>query len=181
MTWSTREIADLAAQIERLQEVREEVAAMLEARLPTDLPAEFAVVGKTATLSEPDRRFATVMGRLLPADQRSVYAELLTEDARSATDDEFDALSPDADESARDDLARRMLEDLHVLRERFPGIETLGTENPQRYKRTVEQVSAEVFNPAQLDVLRRLRALGRARADRPGAARGTPPPPGTSS
>ncbi|GAA4822357.1 MerR family transcriptional regulator [Actinomycetospora corticicola] len=173
--------ADLVAQIERLQEVREEVAAMLEARLPTDLPAEFAVVGKAATLSEPDRRFATVMGRLLPADQRSVYAELLTDDARSATDDEFDALPPDADENARDDLARRMLEDLHVLRERFPGIDRLGASDPQHYRRTVEQVSAEVFNPAQLDVLRRLRALGRVRAARRDAAPGTPPPPGTSS
>lgn len=173
--------ADLAAQIERLQEVREEVAAMLAARLPTDLPAEFAVVGKAAALSEPDRRFATVMGRLLPAEQRSVYAELLTDDARSPTDDEFDALPPDADEAAREDLARRMLEDLLVLRERFPGIDHLGAGDPQRYRRTVEQVSAEVFNPAQIDVLRRLRRLGRARADRPGAGPGTPPPPGTSS
>jgi DNA-binding transcriptional MerR regulator len=172
--------ADLVAQIERLQRVREEVAAMLEQRLPTDLPAEFAVVGKAAALSEPDRRFAAVMGRLLGEDERAVYAELLDDGARTATDDEFDALPPDADEAARDDLAQRMLEDLHRLRERFPGLDRLGASNPQRYRRTVEQVSAEVFNPAQLDVLRRLRVLGRSRADRPGAAPGTPPPPGTS-
>ncbi|WP_433803222.1 MerR family transcriptional regulator [Actinomycetospora sp. CA-084318] len=176
--------ADLVAQIERLQQVRAEVAAMLEARLPTDLPAEFAVVGKTATLSEPDRRFATVMGRLLPPEERHLYAELLRDDARSPSDDEFDALPADADEAARDGLAHRMLADLHALRERFPGLDELGRENPQRYRRTVEQVSAEVFNPAQLDVLRRLRALGqreRSRAARRDAAPGTPPPPGTSS
>ncbi|GLZ52011.1 MerR family transcriptional regulator [Actinomycetospora sp. NBRC 106378] len=176
--------ADLVAQIERLQQVREEVAAMLEQRLPTDLPAEFAVVGKAAALSEPDRRFAAVMGRLLPAEQRSLYAELLSDDVRSASDDDFDALPPDADEAARDDLARRMLADLQLLRARFPGLDTLGSQNPHRYRRTVEQVSAEVFHPAQLDVLRRLRTLGRAEratAARPDAAPGTPPPPGTSS
>jgi len=173
--------ADLVAQIERLQQVREEVATMLEARLPTDLPAEFAVVGKAAALSEPDRRFAAVMGRLLGEDERTLYAELLDDDARSPTDDEFDALAPDADEATREDLARRMLADLDALRERFPGLDALGASNPQRYRRTVEQVSAEVFHPAQRDVLRRLQALGRARAGRRGAGRGTPPPPGTSS
>ena len=69
---------DLAAQIERLQQVRAELAGILAQRLPTDLPAEFAAAGRSK-LSEPDRRFAAVMGRLLAADERTIYAELLTD------------------------------------------------------------------------------------------------------
>ncbi|GAA4797744.1 MerR family transcriptional regulator [Actinomycetospora chlora] len=174
--------ADVAAQIERLQRVRAELADILEQRLPTDLPSEFAVVGRSA-LSGPDRHFAAVMGRLLTDDEREIYAELLSDEARSPSDDDFDALPGDADDATRDDLAGRMADDLARLRERYPGVDRLGAADPRRYRRTVEQVSAEVFNPAQLDVLRRLREKTRARvrADPRGAGPGTPPPPGTSS
>ena len=153
--------ADLVAQIERLQKVRAEVADILAQRLPTDLPAEFAVVA-TTPLSEPDRRLTSVMGRLLPEDERTSYAELLTEDARMETDQEFDDLPHDADETARQDLAERMVASLHVLQERYPRIFSLGSSNPQRYRRIVEQVSQEVYSPAQLDVLRRMRTEYRA-------------------
>ncbi|MDL5158841.1 MerR family transcriptional regulator [Actinomycetospora termitidis] len=165
--------ADLAAQIERLQEVRAEVAEMLSRRLPTDLPAEFADAA-TGPISDADRRFASVMGRLLADDERELYAQLMSPEARSPSDDDFDALTADADEAAREDLARRMADDLVVLRERFPGIGELGGADSGRYRRTVEQVSAEVFNPAQLDVLRRMRAL------RGAASRATPPTPDVS-
>jgi DNA-binding transcriptional MerR regulator len=171
---------DLAAQIERLQQVRAEVADMLASRLPTDLPAEFAGVERTG-MSEPDRRFAAVMGRLLPGAERTIYADLLSDDARAASDDDFDALPADADEETRDALAHRMVVDLKTLYERFPGIVSLGAADPQRYRRTVEQVSSELFNPAQLDVLRRFRVLARANADLRDGWRGTPRPPGTSS
>jgi DNA-binding transcriptional MerR regulator len=153
--------ADLAAQIERLQQVRAEVADILAQRLPTDLPPEFAVV-TTSPLSESDRRLTSVMGRLLAEDERVSYAELLTEDARTESDQAFDDLPPDADETARQDLAERMVANLHVLRESHPEIFSLGSANPQRYRRIVEEVSREVYSPAQMDVLRRMRTLYRA-------------------
>jgi DNA-binding transcriptional MerR regulator len=153
--------ADLAAQIERLQQVRAEVADILAQRLPTDLPPEFAVV-TTSPLSESDRRLTSVMGRLLAEDERVSYAELLTEDARTEADQDFDDLPPDADESTRQDLAERMVANLHVLRESHPGIFSLGSANPQRYRRILEEVSREVYSPAQMDVLRRMRTLYRA-------------------
>jgi DNA-binding transcriptional MerR regulator len=154
--------ADLAAQIERLQHARDEVARMLEQRLPTDLPTEFAVA-IDRRLSEPDRQFASVMGRLLTEDERATYAELLTADARSASDQDFDDLPADADDAAREDLARRMAADLQTLLERYPGIASLGASDPRRYRRVVDQVSGQLFNPAQLDVLRRMLALHRER------------------
>jgi hypothetical protein len=51
---------------------------------------------------------------------------------------------------------------LHVLRESHPGIFSLGSANPQRYRRILEEVSREVYSPAQMDVLRRMRTLYRA-------------------
>ncbi|MEJ2871411.1 MerR family transcriptional regulator [Actinomycetospora sp. OC33-EN08] len=150
--------ADLAGQIERLQQVRAEVAEMLAERVPTDLPPEFARVADRP-LPEHERQFASVMGRLLSDDERVLYAELMSDDARTPTDDDFDALTDDADDASRQELARRMNEDVKVLRERFPGLSSLGGANPARYRRIVEQVSDEVFNAAQLDVLRRMKAL----------------------
>ena len=153
--------ADLRAQIERLQQVRTEVAEILEQGLATDLPAEFAAVN-TAELSEPDRRMTSVMGRLLGEAERETYARLLRVDERSPSDDDFDALPADADDGTRQDLAARMATDLHALRERHPGLDDLGAADRRRYRETVQQVSEEIYNPAQLDVLRRMLVVYRA-------------------
>lgn len=152
--------ADLAREIERLQQVRVELAGILEQRLPTDLPAEFAAAARR-TVSPSDRQFASVMGRLLDEEERGTYAELLTDEARSRSDQDFDDLPADADEASRDDLARRMAADLRTLLERYPGVSSFGASAPGRYRRVVEQVSGEVYNPAQLDVLRRMRDIHR--------------------
>jgi DNA-binding transcriptional MerR regulator len=155
--------ADLSAQIERLQAARTELAEILEQGLPTDLPSEFAVVG-TVTLSEPDRRLTSVMGRLLSdADDRAAYAELLTEEARTDSDQDFDDLPADADDATRAELAERMAANLKDLHERYPRVLTLGASDPQRYRQTVQQVSREVYNPAQVDVLERMLVAYRAR------------------
>jgi DNA-binding transcriptional MerR regulator len=153
--------ADLAAQVERLNQARAEVAEILEQGLATDLPTEFAVVGEVP-LSESDRALTSVMGRLLEdPDERAVYAELLTEEARTDSDRDFDALPPEADEETRAELAERMAANLRVLRERYPGLLQLGASAPRRYRETVQQVSQELYNPAQLDVLARMLAIYR--------------------
>lgn len=152
--------ADLLAQIARLHRARAEVAGILEQGVPTDLPPEFAIA-RRATLSAADRSIVSVMGRLLGESERATYAELLADEARTESDEEFDDLPPDADEATREALAVRMTADVRRLRERYPGIGTLGTQtpmSPQRYRRTLDQAMAEIYNPAQLDVLLRLRA-----------------------
>jgi len=153
--------AELVAQIERLQTLRADLARILEQRVPTDLPAELAVAGR-GQLSEADRNMVAVMGRLLGEEERTIYAALLADDARVPSDDDFEALPEDADESVREDLAERMAEDLRDLRVRFPGLRTLGTQAPggsQRYRQTVARALRDVYNPAQHDVLLRVRGL----------------------
>ena len=151
--------AELVAQIERLQTLRADLARILEQRVPTDLPAELAVAGR-GQLSEADRNMVAVMGRLLGEEERAIYAALLADDARMPSDDDFEALAADADESVREDLAERMAEDIRTLHVRFPGLRTLGTQTsvgPQRYRQTLDRAVRDVYNAAQRDVLLRLR------------------------
>lgn len=153
--------AELVAQIERLQTLRADLARILEQRVPTDLPAELAVAGR-GRLSEADRNMVSVMGRLLGEEERTIYAALLSDDVRVPSDDDFDALPADAEESVRQELAERMAEDLRALRVRFPGLRTLGTQTPvgpQRYRQTLARAVEDVYNPAQRDVLLRVREL----------------------
>ncbi|PVY97264.1 DNA-binding transcriptional MerR regulator [Actinomycetospora cinnamomea] len=155
--------AELVAQIERLRTLRTELAEILERRVPTDLPAELAVAGE-GKLSEADRHMVSVMGRLLGEEERATYAALLSDEARMPSDDDFESLPADADEPARQDLAERMAEDIRTLKDRYPGLRTLGAQAPlgrQRYRQTLDRAIRDVYNTAQLDVLLRLRGLSR--------------------
>ncbi|MFC4561036.1 MerR family transcriptional regulator [Nocardiopsis mangrovi] len=158
--------AELEARMGRIREARAEVAQILEKKLATDSPAEFAVVAN-GSLSESDRRMTSVMGRLLDSDERGAYAELLAADVCVQTGQDFDDLPPDADEAARQDLAARIAAELPALREQHPGVFTLGSTDPRRFSRTVVQVSQEIYNPAQFDVLRRMTALHLELGDHP--------------
>ncbi|BBG02200.1 MULTISPECIES: MerR family transcriptional regulator [Pseudonocardia] len=150
--------AELARQMERLSAARAEVATMLETELATDLPPEFAATA-AAPLSDADRRLTAVLGRLLDPGERQVYADLVTSTADSQVDDDFEQLPADADEAVRDDLAARLAVRVRTLQQEHPGITELGSSAPRRFRRTVDQVSREIYNPAQLDVLRRMTAL----------------------
>ncbi|WP_082538444.1 MULTISPECIES: MerR family transcriptional regulator [unclassified Pseudonocardia] len=150
--------AELVDQMDRLSSARAEVTTMLEQQLATDLPTEFAVTA-AVPMSDADRLLTSVLGRLLDRDERRVYADLVASDMRSRVDDDFECLAADAGEVARHDLAVRMATHLETLRAHHPGVFELGSSDPRGFNRTVEQVSQEIYNPAQLDVLRRMTAL----------------------
>ncbi|MFG1635314.1 MerR family transcriptional regulator [Pseudonocardia alni] len=152
--------AELVEQMDRLAGARAEIATMLSEQLATDLPPEFAVT-TAVPMSDADRRLTSVLGRLLDRDERRAYADLLASDSRSDVDDDFEHLAADAGDAARQDLAVRMTARLRTLRADHPGAFTLGSSDPRRFHRTVEQVSQELYNPAQLDVLRRVAVLFR--------------------
>lgn len=88
---------ELAGTIARLQEVRAELATILERSTLTDLPAEFAPATTRSDLSEADRSFLVVAARVLgPAGLKS-YAEMLQTYENGPELREFDDLAPDAD------------------------------------------------------------------------------------
>jgi DNA-binding transcriptional MerR regulator len=159
---------DLAAQVDRLQQLRAELAEILEHEVPTDLPNDLAAVS-TATLSATDRNLVTVMGRTLGAEGRQVYADLVrAEDTDPQLTEEFEALDPDADEATRDRLAERFADEVLARAAAEPRITTFGLDAPggiPRYLRTVRRAMEDLYNPAQLDVMNRMVHRFRARWD----------------
>lgn len=154
--------AELGATIERLQRARMELGLILRHHAPADLPAELAATAGAAQLSESDRALVLVMSRVLGPRGRDAYAELMRSVPSDPTDAEFDGLPADADEDVRQDLARRMVPHVRRIRAEHPEMFDPHTDAPGG-ARSVDRVAAaavrELYNPAQVDVLRRVREL----------------------
>lgn len=149
--------AELAATIVRLQRVRGELSVILSEAVLTDLPPEIASAAAGADLSDTDRSFIVVLTRLLGPEGLQIYAEMLRNLPPDPTAGEFEQLRADADEGTRDHLAERMAAYARALRAEHPGLDTLLADAP-RPSFTVQTVGTamrDLYNPAQLDVLRR--------------------------
>jgi len=112
-----------------------------------------------------------VMSRVLGPRSLEAYAELLRSAPVDATDGEFDVLPADAGEDARRDLAERMVPHIRRIRAEHPEMTEPLTDAP-RGVRSVTRIAAaaiqELYNPAQIDVLRRVHELLSAEARPPG-------------
>ncbi len=153
--------ADLAATIDRLQRARAELRDILDRAAPTDLPLEFAPVAR-ADLSDADRSFVAVLGRVLGPERRQVWADALQDLPDDPVAAEFDDLPGDADEAVRRDVAERMVPYIHALRARHPdvgGLPSDAAHGPRPAARTLGAALRDLYNPAQLDVLQRAHAL----------------------
>ncbi len=149
--------AELAATIDRLHRIRAELALILQSQLPTDLPPGLAPT--IDNLSEADRGLMVVYGRLLGPSGIEAMRRMITEHRRTPATEEFDNLPADADESVRRDLAERFLPEVIELYQTYPEVITAQREAPggqQHVARTVGLAIADLYNPAQLDVLDRV-------------------------
>ena len=78
------------------------------------------------------------------------------------TDQEFEALPPDADDAAIDGLAARLLPVVREGREKHPWSKEPAADAPggaKNAERTMAEAMAQLYDPAQLRVLKRLHAL----------------------
>ncbi|BBG00113.1 MULTISPECIES: MerR family transcriptional regulator [Pseudonocardia] len=150
--------AELAATVEQLQRVRIELGLLLRHRASTDLPAGLV---PTAGLSDADRSLVVVMTRVLGPQRLEAYTELLRSATTDPTDGEFDELPADAAEAVRRDLADRMAPYIRRIREEHSALASApGTRPEDRLAdETAAKAVQELYNPAQLDVLRRVRDL----------------------
>ncbi|MEU6676235.1 MerR family transcriptional regulator [Streptomyces sp. NPDC046925] len=174
--------AELAATIERLQRARAELGVILRQSLPADLPPELAPTAG-AELSEADQALFTVITRVVGPAPRRAYADMLREQSGDALDEQFDALPADAGEQLRQDIAERMLPGLREIFEEHPGLRAPQADAPRGEEYAMETVGRalrDLYNPAQLDVLRRVHAL---LAEGAGAEKptGSPRPAGARS
>lgn len=154
--------AELAGTIERLQRVRGELAQLLEHSAPADLPTDLALAAANVDMSDADRSFVVVMTRVLGTPALDAYAKMLQTYDASPVDAEFDNLPVDADEPTRRELAERMAVVVRGIRAEHPGLEHIDADAPhgvQFTARTIGAAMTELYNEAQLDVLRRLGPL----------------------
>lgn len=157
--------AELAATIERLQRARVELALILRQSVPTDLPIEIAPAAAEAELTEADRSFIVVMTRVLGPQGLQVWGDLLRNLPKDPAATDVDDLTEAAADATRQDVAERMVDYVRALHAAHPGLSELRTDAPRGARfaeQTADTAINEVYNPAQRDVLRRLRALLRS-------------------
>jgi DNA-binding transcriptional MerR regulator len=153
--------AELAATIERLQQARVELGEILRQSLPTDLPPDFAPVAR-AEMSDADRSLITVLTRILGPATRQAYVDLLQNESDAPTNKEFDTLPADADEQTRQHIAERMAPYVREVFDEHPELRTPNADAPrgEAYAmKTMGRALKDLYNPAQLDVMRRINTL----------------------
>jgi DNA-binding transcriptional MerR regulator len=154
--------AELAATIERLQRIRVELGLILRQGTPTDLPPDFASADAAAKMSDADRSLVVVMTRVLGPRRLQAYADMLRDMPTDPTDREFEDLSADADERTRQDLADRMAPYIRDLHAKHPGLKAPDSDAPRGERFVTKTAGAalrDLYNPAQLDVMKRIHAL----------------------
>ena len=150
--------AELGATVDRLQRARSELRLILEKAAPTDLPVEFVPRATVAKLSDADRSLVVVLTRVLGPRGLQVYADLLQNTPDEPAASAFDDLPADADEATRQDLAERLVPYIRAIRAAHPDLPEAGIDAPGGARfvdETVAGAMAELYNTAQLDVLRR--------------------------
>ncbi|MEQ3552127.1 MerR family transcriptional regulator [Pseudonocardia nematodicida] len=157
--------AEIARDIERLQRTRAELVTMLEQETPLDVPVRIA--GRVEGLPTVERALVVVLSRLLGPRPLEAYLDLLPPYRSHAAVVAFDNLPGDADGSSREVVATGIAEHLrHLAAERLSQFQLVdaGLWGAGPGRRDVQEAVADLYNPAQLDVLTRALRLRRAHA-----------------
>lgn len=152
--------AELAATAEHIRSVRQELAALSRPGAAPDVPTGFSAVAEN--LRENDRALLTIYAQLYTDESMEQVRAMLAADPNPELDEAFRDLPEDAGEDERQALAERLA----------PLVNRPGTDQPVTLepkattprqtaaaRRTVEHALEALYNPAQLDVLRRARAM----------------------
>lgn len=153
--------AELAANIDRLQRARADIAVILRDDAPADAPAGFASVA--SRLSESDSSIIHIYSRLYDDDALADLRRMVEVDAEAgAVGDEIDGLAADADETTRQRLAEQLAPTLAQNLIDYPWLRdpvSRLSKSKRVARQTVVDAVAELYNPAQLDVFVRAGAL----------------------
>lgn len=154
--------AELAATIERLQRARVELGLILHQAAPTDLPPELGSAAAATPMTKTDRSFLVVISRVLGPQGMKAYVDMLQSTSVEQSSSEFDDLPADADEPTRQAVAEGLAEVTRTLYEEHPGLLELDADAPGGSRHawiTAGKALIDLYNPAQLDVLRRVHHL----------------------
>lgn len=145
---------ELEVTIERLQRVRAELAIILRHRASVGLPEGFGPVA--GEISAADRGMLLIYSRILDDEAMAELRAVMQ--VRDPVDDAFDALDADADERTIQQLAEQMAPGIRRLQAEYPAMRDIGaytTGSEQRARDIVLQAVTELYNPAQIEALRR--------------------------
>ncbi|MFE4049414.1 MerR family transcriptional regulator [Streptomyces sp. YIM B13518] len=151
--------AELAADIERRQRMRRELAAVMENRAALDMSADFRTLADD--LPEAQRSLLLACSSILTPEAMAALREQLSR-PRGDLDAEFAALDEDAPDEVRQRLAERMALDARRQQRDHPGLADLGSSSRRETavaESVVVHALAEFHHRAHLDVLRRVHAI----------------------
>jgi DNA-binding transcriptional MerR regulator len=156
--------AELAAEIDRLNRARADIAAILRDGAPADTPAGFESVAPR--LSETDTSLIHIYTRLYDDDALKDLKRMAEADD-DPVNAELDALPPDADEATRQGLADRLAPLIAQNLIDYPWLNDPGARLSQGEHATMQtfiDAVVALYNPAQLDVLTRASVLALQKA-----------------
>ncbi|MFD0773467.1 hypothetical protein ACFQZ2_05955 [Streptomonospora algeriensis] len=134
--------AELEATVDRLNRVRTELAVILRHRAPAHVPPAFAPVSRD--LSDRQRSLLMVYSSVLSEESLEEFRAQISEG--DETEEEFEALSPDADDAAVERLAVRMRPVVLRARETSPHLADMAAAAPRGTKRA-ERRRRPVYHP----------------------------------
>lgn len=152
--------AELAADISRRQQMRDDIAAILDRGTAMDLPSGFGAV--RGTLTEADRGLLLVYSQVLDAKSMASLRAMLAEVNATEESREFQAISSNASAEVRTDLARRYAPQVRAIGEKYGWADLLGGiphRKRSRMQETIGVAMVQLYNPAQIDVLVRVEEL----------------------
>lgn len=157
---------DLAQTIQKLEEARADIAAVLEHGEGATLPAGFSAVA--GGLTDADRSLVTVYSSVFTDDAMRGFREILPRELTDV-DRQFSELTEDADVETRIRLAERMAPGLRALYAQHPWL-TDPAPSPavgshETLRSTVDQAMTELYNLAQIEVVYRTHLLATDQRD----------------
>ncbi|MGH3915365.1 MAG: hypothetical protein ACRDTC_18450 [Pseudonocardiaceae bacterium] len=159
-----RALRDLHLSDRRVRPSDHRLGEILFHAAPTDLPPELAAAIREVDLSDADRSLIVVMSRVLEPALVNALADTLQALPTIAAASAFDDLPADADGPTCQDLAEHLLPLTLAIRARLPGLPDATTSSGAAAPavRTIDEAVGDLYNPAQIDVLRRIRHLRRS-------------------
>lgn len=157
-----RELDDeLVTGMDRLQRARDDIAAILRGEAPVDGPAGFEAIA--SRLSDADRSILHISGQLYDESAMSDLRSMIEVDMETdGISMQIDALAPDADDPTRERLAQLFAPVLARNLAAYPWLLNPGdhlAKSERVTRQTISEAVAELYNPAQLDVLGRASRL----------------------
>ncbi|SMX90077.1 MerR family transcriptional regulator [Brevibacterium antiquum] len=152
--------AELEAGIARQQQMRDDIAAILEHGTAVDLPSGFGQV--KGELTEADRGLLLVYSQVLDPETLDSLRAMLAEVNQSEASQEFQRLPAEADDAVREELARRYAPQVREVQAKYGWLDSLGEISHWKREKVQSTIGAalmQLYNPAQLDVLVRVDAM----------------------